>query len=253
MKKTLLLSTVLGSLFLSPNILANTHKNEIFNSDNQITISTKEEIEEKITHIESEKDVVIVTQKEIDEKLRIEKLNILKTNIKKSINDLKDLTDEQRKTYEDIINKTEDEKYIKDILSSAKEQVQINKKNQETKSKEEEISIKEKDTSNKTSFTINEAKEAFDQLTEELNISEENKATWAEIIRRESGWNPQATNPSSGAYGLPQSLPGNKMASMGTDWKTNPYTQLKWMYNYMVKRYGSISGAMTWWNSHGWY
>ena len=45
------------------------------------------------------------------------------------------------------------------------------------------------------------------------------------------------------AYGLPQAVPGTKMASAGPDWRTNPITQLKWMYNYSVQRYGSLCGA----------
>ncbi len=45
------------------------------------------------------------------------------------------------------------------------------------------------------------------------------------------------------AYGLPQAKPGTKMASAGPDWRTNPITQLKWMYNYSVERYGSLCGA----------
>ena len=58
------------------------------------------------------------------------------------------------------------------------------------------------------------------------------------IITHESGWSVTATNPSSGAYGLPQALPGSKMVSAGADWATNYQTQLK---------YGSIQGAYTYW------
>ena len=73
------------------------------------------------------------------------------------------------------------------------------------------------------------------------------------IVNRESGWNPRATNPSSGAYGLPQSLPGNKMASAGKDWRTNPITQLKWMYSYIKGRYGNAANAQRFWQTHNWY
>ena len=51
---------------------------------------------------------------------------------------------------------------------------------------------------------------------------------FSNIVSHESGWNPSATNASSGAYGLVQALPGSKMASAGADWKTNPSTQIKW-------------------------
>lgn len=73
------------------------------------------------------------------------------------------------------------------------------------------------------------------------------------IINHESGWRVNATNPDSGAYGLPQSLPGNKMASAGKDWKTNPITQLKWMYSYVKGRYGNASNAKHFWQTHNWY
>lgn len=72
------------------------------------------------------------------------------------------------------------------------------------------------------------------------------------IVTHESGWRVNATNPSSGAYGLPQSLPGSKMASAGSDWRTNPITQLKWMKNY-VGRYGGGPGAAAFWRAHHWY
>ena len=59
------------------------------------------------------------------------------------------------------------------------------------------------------------------------------------IIMRESKWEMNATNPSSGAYGIPQALPGSKMASEGSDWRTNPATQIIWGIKYMKDRYGS--------------
>ena len=70
---------------------------------------------------------------------------------------------------------------------------------------------------------------------------------------KESGWNFQASNPSSGAYGIPQSLPGSKMASIGADWQTNPQTQIIWGVTYIEGRYGSPCGAMAAWTVKGWY
>ena len=67
------------------------------------------------------------------------------------------------------------------------------------------------------------------------------------IITHESGWSVTATNPSSGAYGLPQALPGSKMVSAGADWATNYQTQLKWFWGYCAQRYGSIQGAYSYW------
>ena len=59
----------------------------------------------------------------------------------------------------------------------------------------------------------------------------------------ESGWNPSATNPTSGAYGIPQALPGDKMASAGADWQTNPATQIRWGLGYIQSVYGSPCAA----------
>jgi hypothetical protein len=73
------------------------------------------------------------------------------------------------------------------------------------------------------------------------------------IVSRESGWNVTARNPSSGAYGLGQALPGDKMASAGPDWETNPVTQIDWTLSYMDERYGSPCAAQGFWESHGWY
>nr|WSX53755.1 lytic transglycosylase domain-containing protein [Streptomyces sp. NBC_00974] len=78
-------------------------------------------------------------------------------------------------------------------------------------------------------------------------------AAFDKIISHESGWNPTATNSSSGAYGLVQALPASKMASAGSDWKTNPATQIKWGLDYMNSRYGSPVGAWNFWSANHWY
>jgi Transglycosylase SLT domain len=70
---------------------------------------------------------------------------------------------------------------------------------------------------------------------------------------RESGWNPQASNAGSGAYGIPQALPGNKMASAGADWQTNPATQIRWGLGYIQATYGSPCGAWGHEQGYGWY
>ncbi|WP_435270673.1 phage tail tape measure protein [Streptomyces sp. 1222.5] len=71
----------------------------------------------------------------------------------------------------------------------------------------------------------------------------------------ESGWNEKALNASSGAYGIPQSLPASKMASAGSDWKTNPATQIKWGLNYIHSVYGTPLNAYSKWldRSPHWY
>jgi hypothetical protein len=69
----------------------------------------------------------------------------------------------------------------------------------------------------------------------------------------ESGWNPTAENPNSGAYGIPQALPGSKMASAGPDWQTNPATQILWGLEYIQSTYGSPCAAWSHEEATGWY
>ncbi|MGW0585035.1 aggregation-promoting factor C-terminal-like domain-containing protein, partial [Streptomyces sp. NPDC002920] len=83
-------------------------------------------------------------------------------------------------------------------------------------------------------------------------------AQWAalkSLWNGESGWNERALNKSSGAYGIPQSLPASKMASAGGDWKTNPATQIKWGLSYIASRYGNPLNAYSAWlgRSPHWY
>lgn len=70
---------------------------------------------------------------------------------------------------------------------------------------------------------------------------------------KESGWNFLAENKSSGAYGIPQSLPGSKMASVAGDWRTNPSTQITWGLNYITGRYETPCGAWAKSQASGWY
>ena len=71
----------------------------------------------------------------------------------------------------------------------------------------------------------------------------------------ESGWNYKAENASSGAYGIPQSLPGSKMGTVAGDWRTNPVTQIKWGLDYIKRSYGTPCNALDQWNSRSphWY
>jgi hypothetical protein len=73
------------------------------------------------------------------------------------------------------------------------------------------------------------------------------------IYSQESGWNVHADNPSSSAYGIPQALPGSKMASAGADWADNPATQIRWGLGYIKSRYGTPCNAWGFKQSHGWY
>lgn len=82
-----------------------------------------------------------------------------------------------------------------------------------------------------------------DDCLEEI-IDRETAGTWSTTI-----WNGQG----SGAYGLPQALPGHKMASAGPDWRTSAVTQIRWMRGYVNSRYGGSCSALAHHNANGWY
>ncbi|POM25045.1 hypothetical protein BTM25_36870 [Actinomadura rubteroloni] len=79
---------------------------------------------------------------------------------------------------------------------------------------------------------------------------------WPSLLtlwNHESGWNERAMNAGSGAYGIPQALPGSKLASAGPDWRTSSPTQIAWGLGYIKARYHDPCGAWAWWSSHHWY
>jgi hypothetical protein len=86
-----------------------------------------------------------------------------------------------------------------------------------------------------------------------FGLSTNQMAPLARLWQRESGWNQRAANHSSGAYGIPQALPGSKMRSAGRDWRSNPATQIKWGLRYIKSRYGTPARAWAHSRSHGWY
>jgi hypothetical protein len=102
------------------------------------------------------------------------------------------------------------------------------------------------------SYTTSSASGSPQQIAQQL-VPSDQLASFDQIIQHESGWNVYATNASSGAYGLGQALPGDKMAAYGSDWKTSAQTQIKWALSYMNERYGSPNAAWSTWQAQGWY
>ena len=73
------------------------------------------------------------------------------------------------------------------------------------------------------------------------------------LWNKESRWRVDADNPTSSAYGIPQALPGNRMSAYGSDWRTNPITQIKWGLDYIQDRYGSPCEAWAHSQAKNWY
>jgi hypothetical protein len=96
--------------------------------------------------------------------------------------------------------------------------------------------------------------QAFAQtLTAQLGWGQDQYSCLVKLWDRESHWNALASNGSSGAYGIPQALPGSKMSSEGQDWATNPQTQIRWGVKYIAGRYHTPCTALVHSNNYGWY
>lgn len=93
---------------------------------------------------------------------------------------------------------------------------------------------------------------AYDML-QQRGMGDDQFSCLVALWNKESHWNVYAHNTSSGAYGIPQALPGSKMASAGADWETNPATQITWGLGYITGRYGDPCGAWSHSQSSGWY
>lgn len=90
-------------------------------------------------------------------------------------------------------------------------------------------------------------------LLDEFGFGVDQMPALDRLWSHESGWNHEAYNSSSGAYGIPQALPGSKMSSAGDDWETNPATQIRWGLGYITDRYGDPNGAWAFFQANGWY
>jgi hypothetical protein len=93
-------------------------------------------------------------------------------------------------------------------------------------------------------------------LGQRMNAAKGWASCWSSLLQiwtHESHWNERAHNPSSGAHGIPQALPGSKMASAGPNWETNPVTQIAWGLSYISARYDNPCKAWTFWQNNHWY
>ena len=96
-------------------------------------------------------------------------------------------------------------------------------------------------------------KEVAMNLLPDHGWSESQFSCLEKLWNKESRWRVDADNPTSTAYGIPQALPGNRMAAYGSDWRTNPVTQIKWGLDYIENTYGSPCSAWAHSQAKGWY
>jgi resuscitation-promoting factor RpfB len=100
--------------------------------------------------------------------------------------------------------------------------------------------------------TPGSAKAIAKQLAAARGWGDDQYSCLVQMWTRESGWRTSAANP-SGAYGIPQALPGSKMSSAGPDWQTSAETQIKWGLGYIKARYQTPCGAWSFWQAHNYY
>lgn len=115
------------------------------------------------------------------------------------------------------------------------------------------LNIDAKAAAGKTGTPTGNMKFAQVYISQKYNWNQTQFGCLVALWNRESHWNHAARNRNSGAYGIPQAMPGNKMSKFGADWQTNPVTQIKWGVNYIDKRYDTPCGALSHSNSTGWY
>lgn len=147
---------------------------------------------------------------------------------------------------EAVEEKVEETKTTKKVTTKKKTTKKVVNKNITKKSKPRKVSLNVK-------ASVAEMKQYAHQLVLSYGWSEYDYECLVKIVNHESGWNPNAVNKSSGACGLAQALPCNKMASAGSDYRTNYKTQLKWLMGYIKGRYKTPSKAWSFWQKHHWY
>ena len=104
-----------------------------------------------------------------------------------------------------------------------------------------------------TSAPLGSPQQIAEQMLSQFGWSSSQFSCLQPLWALESGWNIYASNPSSGAYGIPQALPGSKMASAGPDWQGDAATQIRWGLTYIQGTYGSPCAAWSHEEADGWY
>jgi len=161
-----------------------------------------------------------------------------------------------------MVNKETSDEDLTNIIADKKAAYEKAKAEEEARKKAEQEAAAAKKRQQQQQQNVSPAKTGskaeYQQYAHDLVI---NKYGWSEhdfqclvnLWERESGWNPNSHNKSSGAHGIPQSLPASKMASEGADYYTNGYTQIRWGLKYIKGRYGSPANAWSHFQSKNWY
>ena len=153
----------------------------------------------------------------------------------------------------EVIKEVAAEETKVEVKEEKKEEPKEEKPKEQTKTK-----IVTNNNTQKTAPAVTGTKAEYQVYAHDLVL---NQYLWSEadyqalvnLWTRESDWNANAHNNSSGAHGIPQSLPASKMSSEGSDYYTNGYTQIRWGLKYIKERYGSPSSAWQHFQNKNWY
>ncbi len=253
-----------NNIILENNEKATPNIDEEITSDKQIKITDKsnQEIEvAKVSEsgIETTLDTILDAYSQVTEKIVEEEETIPFETITKDVSDgasstknkvLQEGVEGKKKvTYK--IKYQNDTEIEKNKISEEIIQEPVNKIIQV--SSNVITSRSEGTTRGKITGTVAEYQEYAREACKNYGWSDGEFGALVKLWNRESGWNPNTRNSSSGAYGIPQALPASKMASAGSDYMTNYKTQIRWGLSYISSRYGSPSSAWSYFQSNGWY
>lgn len=253
-----------NNIILENNEKATPNIDEEISSDKQIKITDKsnQEIEvAKVSEsgIETTLDTILDAYSQVTEKIVEEEETIPFETITKDVSDgasstknkvLQEGVEGKKKvTYK--IKYQNDTEIEKNKISEEIIQEPVNKIIQV--SSNVITSRSEGTTRGKITGTVAEYQEYAREACKNYGWSDGEFGALVKLWNRESGWNPNTRNSSSGAYGIPQALPASKMASAGSDYMTNYKTQIRWGLSYISSRYGSPSSAWSYFQSNGWY
>lgn len=169
--------------------------------------------------------------------------------------DLKIKIEEERKAKEEEEKRIAEEKAKAEAEQKAKEEAEAKKKAEELRIAQSKQVTSRGGTSVRTATGTKAEYQAYakDLCINTYGWTENDFNCLVKLWERESNWNPNAHNKSSGAHGIPQSLPASKMASEGSDYMTNYKTQIRWGLKYITNRYGTPSNAWAHSQQKGWY
>lgn len=169
--------------------------------------------------------------------------------------DLKIKMEKERKAKEEEEKRIVEEKAKAEAEKKAKEEAEAKKKAEELRVAQSKQVTSRSGTSVRATTRTKAEYQAYakDLCINTYGWTENDFNCLVKLWERESNWNPNAHNKSSGAHGIPQSLPASKMASEGDDYYTNGKTQIRWGLKYIKNRYGTPSNAWAHSQQKGWY